>query len=384
MTSEMVMTILEAQLNFEKAVGYHYDKFPPASLNYGVLVNQLVKATEAIARFDQMLKNLHNSEIMLAPLRNQEAVISSRMEGTVSTMDEILQYEADFDGTVDVEASTRTEVIETILYQRALKNAQAAMEQGQPLSQFLIKAAHQQLLSYGRGATKSPGKYKNEQNYLVDRTKRNVLFTPTSPERLQDCLDKLFDYINNSEETPLIKAGITHVEFEALHPFKDGNGRIGRMIITLMLWKSGVISAPHYYISGYFEEHKDQYIDSMRRVSEFDDWTGWCLFFLEAVEKQAISNLQIAENIRKLYDEMKIEFSDLLASKWSVNALDYVFTYPMFRNNKFTQNSGIPSASAARFTRLLLEKGLITIVQEASGRRPALYVFEPLMRLVRV
>jgi len=380
----MVMTILEAQLNFEKAVGYHYDKFPPASLNYGVLVNQLVKATEAIARFDQMLKNLHNSEIMLAPLRNQEAVISSRMEGTVSTMDEILQYEADFDGTVDVEASTRTEVIETILYQRALKNAQAAMEQGQPLSQFLIKAAHQQLLSYGRGATKSPGKYKNEQNYLVDRTKRNVLFTPTSPERLQDGLDKLFDYINNSEETPLIKAGITHVEFEALHPFKDGNGRIGRMIITLMLWKSGVISAPHYYISGYFEEHKDQYIDSMRRVSEFGDWTGWCLFFLEAVEKQAISNLQIAENIRKLYDEMKIEFSDLLASKWSVNALDYVFTYPMFRNNKFTQNSGIPSASAARFTRLLLEKGLITIVQEASGRRPALYVFEPLMRLVRV
>lgn len=384
MTSEMVMTILEAQLNFEKAVGYHYDKFPPASLNYGVLVNQLVKATEAIARFDQMLKNLHNSEIMLAPLRNQEAVISSRMEGTVSTMDEILQYEADFDGTVDVEASTRTEVIETILYQRALKNAQAAMEQGQPLSQFLIKAAHQQLLSYGRGATKSPGKYKNEQNYLVDRTKRNVLFTPISPERLQDGLDKLFDYINNSEETPLIKAGITHVEFEALHPFKDGNGRIGRMIITLMLWKSGVISAPHYYISGYFEEHKDQYIDSMRRVSEFGDWTGWCLFFLEAVEKQAISNLQIAENIRKLYDEMKIEFSDLLASKWSVNALDYVFTYPMFRNNKFTQNSGIPSASAARFTRLLLEKGLITIVQEASGRRPALYVFEPLMRLVRV
>ena len=378
------MTILEAQLNFEKAVGYHYDKFPPASLNYGVLVNQLVKATEAIARFDQMLKNLHNSEIMLAPLRNQEAVISSRMEGTVSTMDEILQYEADFDGTVDVEASTRTEVIETILYQRALKNAQAAMEQGQPLSQFLIKAAHQQLLSYGRGATKSPGKYKNEQNYLVDRTKRNVLFTPISPERLQDGLDKLFDYINNSEETPLIKAGITHVEFEALHPFKDGNGRIGRMIITLMLWKSGVISAPHYYISGYFEEHKDQYIDSMRRVSEFGDWTGWCLFFLEAVEKQAISNLQIAENIRKLYDEMKIEFSDLLASKWSVNALDYVFTYPMFRNNKFTQNSGIPSASAARFTRLLLEKGLITIVQEASGRRPALYVFEPLMRLVRV
>lgn len=378
------MAIPENELNFENAVGYHYDKFPPANIDYGKLIKQLANAAGAIARYDQMLKNLHNSEIMLAPLRNQEAVISSRMEGTVSTMDEILQYEADYDEAGIDEGNTRLEVVETILYQRALKNAQAAIESGQPFSQFLIKAAHQQLLSWGRGATKSPGKYKNEQNYLVDKTKRNVLFVPASPEKLQEGLDRLFKYINESDDQPLIKAAITHVEFEALHPFKDGNGRIGRMIITLMLWTSGVISAPHYYISGYFEENKDQYIDSMRRVSESDDWTGWCKLFLEAVEKQAIRNLQTAESIRSLYEEMKIVFGDLLASKWSVNALDFVFTNPVFRNNKFTQSSGIPSASAARFTRLLVDKGLITLVQEASGRRPALYRFEPLMQLVRV
>ena len=378
------MAIPESELNFENAVGYHYDKFPPANIDYGKLIKQLANAAGAIARYDQMLKNLHNSEIMLAPLRNQEAVISSRMEGTVSTMDEILQYEADYDEAGIDEGNTRLEVVETILYQRALKNAQAAIESGQPFSQFLIKAAHQQLLSWGRGATKSPGKYKNEQNYLVDKAKRNVLFIPASPEKLQEGLDRLFKYINESDDQPLIKAAITHVEFEALHPFKDGNGRIGRMIITLMLWTSGVISAPHYYISGYFEENKDQYIDSMRRVSESDDWTGWCKLFLEAVEKQAIRNLQTAESIRSLYEEMKIVFGDLLASKWSVNALDFVFTNPVFRNNKFTQSSGIPSASAARFTRLLVDKGLITLVQEASGRRPALYRFEPLMQLVRV
>lgn len=383
-TKGVGVAIPENELNFENAVGYHYDKFPPANIDYGKLIKQLANAAGAIARYDQMLKNLHNSEIMLAPLRNQEAVISSRMEGTVSTMDEILQYEADYDEAGIDEGNTRLEVVETILYQRALKNAQAAIESGQPFSQFLIKAAHQQLLSWGRGATKSPGKYKNEQNYLVDKTKRNVLFVPASPEKLQEGLDRLFKYINESDDQPLIKAAITHVEFEALHPFKDGNGRIGRMIITLMLWTSGVISAPHYYISGYFEENKDQYVDSMRRVSESDDWTGWCKLFLEAVEKQAIRNLQTAESIRSLYEEMKIVFGDLLASKWSVNALDFVFTNPVFRNNKFTQSSGIPSASAARFTRLLVDKGLITLVQEASGRRPALYRFEPLMQLVRV
>ncbi|MBW2646285.1 MAG: Fic family protein [Deltaproteobacteria bacterium] len=371
-------------LNLENAVNYHYDKFPPSSLDYGRFVGPLVKATDAVARYDQMLKNMRNSEILLAPLRNQEAVISSRMEGTVSTMDEILKYEADHDVEAGNATNVRSEVIETILYQRALRATQQAMEEGYPLSQSLIKGIHQRLLSFGRGASKSPGKFKNEQNYLADKLKKNILFIPISPEKLQEGLDKLFQYIEQSTHPTLVKTGITHIEFEALHPFKDGNGRIGRMLITLMLWASGTISAPHFYISGYLEENKDLYIDTMRNVSEHGDWESWCIFFLKAIEQQAIRNLTIAENISTLYEEMKIVFSDVLSSKWSVNALDFVFTNPVFRNNKFTTNSGIPTASAARFTRVLLEKNLIATLEEASGRRPALYSFEPLMKLVRV
>jgi Fic family protein len=156
------------------------------------------------------------------------------------------------------------------------------------------------------------------------------------------------------------------------------------MLITLMLWKSGTISAPHFYVSGYFEENKDEYIDTMRRVSETESWDEWCSFFLKAIEQQAIRNLEIAENIRALYEEMKQIFSDVLSSKWSLTALDFVFTNPVFRNNKFTSNSGISAATAARFTRILLDVGIIRTVEEASGRRPALYSFEPLMNLVRV
>ncbi|WP_310609666.1 Fic/DOC family N-terminal domain-containing protein [Limnohabitans sp.] len=372
------------ELNLDDAVFYHSGKFPPSTLNYGLLMPQVVKATDALARYDQMLKNMHNSEILLAPLRNQEAVISSRMEGTVSTMDEILRYEADYDDQTENPNNARSEVIETILYQRALKAAQAAMESGQPLSQFLIKAAHQRLLSFGRGATKSPGQFKTEQNYLADRIKRNILFVPIAPEKLQDGIDVLFEYLQKNQDIPLIKAAISHVEFEALHPFKDGNGRIGRMIITLLLWHTKVISAPYFYISGFLEEHKDAYIDHMRMVSKEDDWTSWVVFFLEAVEKQAIRNLQIAENISDLYERMKKEFGESLSSKWSVNALDFVFTNPIFRNNKFTKDSGIPSATAARFSRVMQEKGLLRVVEEPSGQRPALYSFEPLMELVRV
>lgn len=372
------------EVNLEGAVQYHYDQFPPRKLNYEQFVDGLIKATDAIARYDQMLKNMHNSEILLAPLRNQEAVISSRMEGTVSTMDEILKYEADYEGETTDGSNVRSEVIETILYQRALKAAQGALDDGYPISQSMVKALHQRLLWFGRGASKSPGEFKVEQNYLADRNKKKILFVPISPEKLQEGLDTLFEYIDKSNDPALIKAGLTHIEFEALHPFEDGNGRIGRMLITLMLWQSGTISAPHFYVSGYFEDFKDEYIDTMRRVSETGCWSEWCAFFLKAIEQQAIKNLAIAENIRSLYEEMKQTFADLLSSKWSVTALDFVFTNPVFRNNKFTTNSGIPQATAARFTRLMLDRGIIQTIEEASGRRPAMYSFEPLMSLVRV
>lgn len=371
-------------MDFTNSVQYHYEKFPPQNLDYGKIVNSLLKATDALARYDQMLKNMHNSEILLAPLRNQEAVISSRMEGTISTMDEILKFEADSENDSEEAKNVRSEVFETILYQRALLNGQRAMKDGYPLSQHLIKTLHQQLLSFGRGAQKSPGQYKTEQNYLADNIKQKVLFTPISPEKLNDGLEKLFTYIKDGSDPILIKTALMHLEFEALHPFQDGNGRIGRMLITLLLWSSGTISEPHFYVSGYMEEHKDEYIDTMRNVSENNNWEAWCIFFLNAIEKQAIRNLEIAERIKNLYEDMKPVFSDVLSSKWSVNALDYIFTNPIFRNNRFTSKSGIPGPTAARFTRILLDKELLRTLEESSGRRPALYAFEPLLKLVRV
>jgi Fic family protein len=376
--------VKDMDFNLESATHYHYDRFPPKNLDWGRLVESIANATAALARYDQMIKKMHNSEIFLAPLRNQEAVISSRMEGTVSTLDEILEYEADHADSTENDISVRSEVIETILYQRALKATQKAIEDGYPISQSLVKSIHQRLLSYGRGATKSPGEFKKEQNYIADRYKRNILFVPISPEKLQDGLDNLFQYLDHSKDLPMVKICISHVEFEALHPFKDGNGRIGRILITLMLWAEKIISEPHFYISGYLEENKDLYIDTMRNVSQNDDWESWCNFFLKAIEQQAVKNLTIAENISQLYEEMKEIFSEVLKSPKSINALDFVFTHPKFRNSNFTKNSGIPSATAARFTKALLERNLIAEKEKASGRRSALYSFEPLLELVRV
>jgi filamentation induced by cAMP protein fic len=370
-------------LNFDDAVQYHYNQFPPQSLDYALLMPSLLKATDALARYDQMLKNMHNSEILLAPLRNQEAVISSRMEGTISTMDEIMQYEADY-GEGNDSTEVRSDIVETVLYQRALKNAQGAIEDGYLFNKFLLKTMHQQLLSYGRGANKSPGAFKHEQNYLADKGKRAILFVPISPEKLEEGLDKLFNYINYDSTPILAKTAVSHLEFEALHPFQDGNGRIGRMLITLMLWQSKAISAPHFYISGYFEEHKERYTELMRQVSQTGNWNEWCQFFFEAIYWQAGHNLKIAQNIHALYEEMKSIFTETLSSKHSLAVLDFVFTYPVFRNSRLSELTNIPPATANRFTKALLEKGILSLKEEASGRKSALYSFEGMMELVRV
>lgn len=369
--------------DFSEAVPYHRGKFPPEGIDLGALLEPLLDATSALARYDQMLKGMHNREILLAPLRNQEAVISSRMEGTISTMDEILQYQAEHPEDQH-SGEVRSEVIETILYRRALNAAQSKLEEGYPLSASLIQGMHQQLLSFGRGARKSPGEFKTQQNYVGDRDTGKIRFIPISPEQLPGGIEALFHFIQAGPHPVLLRTAVAHLEFEALHPFQDGNGRVGRMLVTLMLWNSGTIASPYFYISRYFEDRKDQYIHLMREVSRTGAWEPWCRFFLEAVAQQAQDNLRVAESISKLYETMKAQFSALLSSRWSVQALDYIFTQPVYRNSHFTRQSGIPPATASRFTRVLLEKGLLQIVRPASGQRSATYRFEPLMERVRV
>ncbi|MCF8468138.1 MAG: Fic family protein [Sneathiella sp.] len=377
------MNPLSKELNFENAVKYHYGKFPPDNINYSALIKPISSASAALARYDQMLRNMHNSEFLLAPLRFQEAVISSRIEGTISTLDEVLRYEADQEEDSDDRGNYRNEAIEVFLYHRAMQKAQKAIEDGAPLTSWLMRAAHSVLLDFGRGANQSPGEFKTEQNYLVDKGRRKVLFIPISPEQLETGIENLLHFINNEEWEVLTKTALTHIEFEALHPFKDGNGRIGRMLIPLLLWKYGIISAPHFYISEFFESNKDEYIDRMREASKSGQWTEWCVFFVNALEAQANENLEVTEKIKSLYDEMKEIFREKLASQWSTAALDFVFSNPVFRNTKFTRRSGIPSQVASRMSRMLVENELLLTIDPPAGRRPALYAFEPLLEIVR-
>lgn len=371
--------------DLSEAIRYHIGAFPPISLDYEALLGPLEEAAATLARYDAKMSNLPNSELFLAPLRRQDAVSSSRMEGTISTIEELYRLEAEEDaGAPDPYREARNDDIETLLYSHALRNAQQTLAQGAPLSEHLIRTAHQQLFSFGRGASKHPGSYKTEQNYIGDDRRGKISYVPIAPEQLVPAMGDLVRFMNESEMRPLIRTAITHVEFEALHPFEDGNGRVGRMLITLMLWKLQIIEQPNFFVSGYFEVHKDRYIEKMRAVSADNDWTGWVVFFLQAMHEQAAVNIRTADSIFKLHGEMRERFREVLNSQFHDQALDFVFASPIFRNDRFVDKSGIPASSARALSRRLVEMGLLRTIQPAAGRRAALYAFDPLLDLLKV
>lgn len=372
-------------LDLSEAVSYHTGAFPPTSLNYEAILPALDEASGVLARYDEKMRGMINSNLLLAPLMRLDAVASSRMENTISTVEEIYRFEAEEDaGTPDPYKEARNDTVETVLYARAMRATQHALAEGQPISEHLIRSAHQVLLSYGRGARKKPGAFKSEQNYIGDERRGKIYYVPISPEQLSPAMEKLVDFIRNSQQRPLLKAAIAHVEFEALHPFADGNGRVGRMLITLMLWQLGILSEPNFYLSGYFETHKEEYVWRMREVSSRGNWTDWIIFFLTALAEQARASIAKADAILGLYNEMRERFRLVLKSQHHDQALDFVFGNLIFRNDRFVAKSGIPGASARQLSRRLVEDGILSTLEPSSGRRAALYAFDALLELLEV
>ena len=381
MATAQTITINNTTYDCSSATGYHYGQFPPRGIDLQTIFEPLTAAIEQLARYDEKLKHMPNSELLLAPLRQRDAVVSSRMEGTISTLEEVLRLEASASAN-RTEGTTRNETVEVSLYARELKQAEDQIAEGYAISEHLVKTAHQTLLSYGRGAEKSPGQYKVKQNYVGERRQRRVDFIPISPGQLAQGMGDLVTFINEDTQHSLIKAAIAHAEFEALHPFEDGNGRVGRMLIPLMLWKHGTISAPHLFVSDYFERNKDEYIERLRNVSLSNDWANWVAFFLYALEAQAAANIEIVTQIQIHYEEMKERFRDVLRSPHFGAAVDYVFANPVFWNNHFVETSGAPNSTVRNFTPRLIEEGILIPLVQPSGRAPGMYMFPSLLRII--
>lgn len=365
-----------------KPVLYHLGEFPPKSLDLKRLAPLIGPAAAGIGRFDGLLSALPNAHILLAPLTTQEAVLSSKIEGTQVTMGEVLEIEAGGD-SVTFTKEKRLDAEEVLNYRAAMQACSNEM-QHRPFSQQMLRAAHGMLMKGVRGANMSPGAYRNEQNWIGPHGCKieKASFVPMPPEHLQHGMDQWERYFSSTAEPDsLLQLAILHVEFEALHPFKDGNGRLGRMLIPLFLFQRKLLHSPDFYISGYFEAKRDEYIERLLRVSRNGDWTGWCEFFLHGVREQAAENERRAKAVLQLYEKTKEQVVDLAHSEHAIRAVDSMFKVPTFTSETFTRQSKMPKPTADRILRLLRQKKILATLQEGKGRRPGIYAFRELLNV---
>lgn len=360
-------------------VHYHEGRFPPAEVDWRRLIPLLGPVAAAVARYDGMLAAVPNPGVLLAPLSTQEAVLSSRIEGTQATMGEVLEFEA---GQQAVPAARRDDIREVLNYRAAMREAEHLLKT-LPISQRVLREAHRVLLADVRGQNKAPGEYRRIPNWIGPPgcTIETAHFVPIAAQKLPDAMSVWERYIHDDQPDRLVQLAILHAEFEALHPFLDGNGRLGRMLVPLFLWQTGLIRHPTFYISAFFEARRDAYYDGLLAVSRDNDWTGWCRFFLDAVRIQAEDNLAKVQEILALYEEMKGRVPEMTRSQYAIRAMDWIFEHPLFSSTHFVESALIPAPTARRCLKILQDGGVLRVFAAASGQRPAILAFSALLNI---
>jgi Fic family protein len=357
----------------------HPDSLPLSDLRWREILPIVGRANASLARYDGMLQTLPNSALLLSPITANEAVLSSKIEGTQATLDEVLEAEA---GLV-ISETRRGDIEEINNYRAAVSIAEAALAH-RPITLSLIREVHQQLLQGVRGRDKMPGKFREDQNWIGRRGDpiEKARFVPPSPLVLNSALEEWQTYIGLTTEDPVLQTAVAHAQFEILHPFKDGNGRIGRMLIPLVLYQRQALSRPMFYMSEYLETHRDDYYDRLLGITSHNDWHGWLTFFLEGMIEQAEANLAKVKSIRDLYEETRRFVVDLTHSQYAMAVVDAFFTSPIISGTKFAQAAGFNNrVTANNMLRQLERNQIITKIREGSGRTPAIYAFPRLINI---
>jgi Fic family protein len=362
-------------------VQYHEGDFPPKRIEWERLIPLIGPASAALARYDGTLTAVPNAALLLSPLMTQEAVLSSRIEGTQATMGEVLEFEAGVGPKIG--APDRTADIQEVLnYRKAMRRAVELLDE-LPLCQRLIKETHKVLMQGVRGQNKSPGEYRKIQNWIgppgtpIERAH----YIPVSAEKLPAAMSQWERFIHDQTKDKLVQLALLHAEFEAVHPFLDGNGRLGRMFIPLFLYHEKLIQSPMFYISAYFEARREEYYERLRQISRGNDWTGWCSFFLNAMTAQAQENHQKATAILKLYESVRDRIIDLTHSQFAIKALDFLFVRPIFQTSAFVHEADIPVHTAKKMIKKLHDSGMFKVLRQAKGRESAVMAFRDLLNI---
>lgn len=344
---------------------------PPTGVNYEHLFNLANSATAAVCKFDGIMTMLHQPGLLLLPLMTEEAVMSSRIEETYATLEEVYEARA---GTAD--PSRRLDIEEVTNYVRALQFAHTTMRE-QPISVGLVRECHKVLMTGVRGADKSPGEIRLKQNYIgaPGSTMESATFVPPTHVGLDAHLREWQDFLRRDDMDPIVQTAIMHAYFECLHPFEDGNGRVGRLLIPYQLYWRKTMSNATFFLSGYLEKNRPEYYHRLVQVTASNDWTGWIDFFLRAVHAQASENIVRGQGLVQLHRRTHERVPQIVASRNSSKLVEFMFTAPIFSIANLVAETQIPAPTAQTLVRALVADGMLRVHQAGSGRRPATYMF---------
>ena len=359
-------------------VHYRPQSFPPDDrLDWAKLLPLIGPTTAAVARYGGLLEAVPDPDVLLAPLGTREAVLSSRIEGTQATTRDVLEYEA---GQKPQSPERRDDVVEVLNYRAAMREARTMLAE-LPLCLRVVRRAHRLLLEGARGSGKAPGEFRRIPNWIGPPNCRieEASFVPIEADKLPDGLTRWENYLHGDAGDCLVQLAILHAEFEALHPFLDGNGRLGRMLVPLFLWQKELIGQPTFYISAFLEANRDAYYERLLAVSRDDDWTGWCRFFLQAIRAQADDNAGRARGILDLYESTRKRVVNLTHARHALEALDFVFERPILSSRDLSARRDVPVHAARRVLSAFQNDGILTLLRPAGGRSPAIFMFDELL-----
>ncbi|MEZ5404853.1 MAG: Fic/DOC family N-terminal domain-containing protein [Verrucomicrobiia bacterium] len=354
-------------------------RLPLEKIDWHLLLPRISQANRAIAEYRGSLFRLRNPEILMSPLTGQEAVLSSQIEGTQATLSEVLKFEA---GDEAVSETKRNDIQEILNYRAALQAAQERLKT-HPFSLNLLLRLHEILLNSVRGYNKNRGYFRKTQNWIgrPGSTQENAQFVPPAAHLLPEYLDNWEKYYHADESDALVQLAIIHAQFELLHPFLDGNGRLGRILIPLFLYEKKILFQPVFYLSSYLERYREIYIEQLHKLGETKQWETWITFFLEALAQQARNNFIKIQKIMELYEEFQNVIL-LTRSQWAIPLLDQIFKRPLFAGSHLKWEKNHPSAPAIlALLKKLVDRNILTILQQGRGSKSAIYICPRLINL---
>lgn len=354
---------------------------PIQNIDWEGLIPLIGRANRALAHYEGILLNSPNPEILLAPMTTQEAVLSSRIEGTQATLGEVLKYEA---GEEPPQESKRQDIHEIINYRRALLRAEEALKH-RPFNLNLLLELHSILLDSVRGVNKGRGQFRREQNWIgaIGSKLEDAQFVPPAPELIPGLLDNWEKYYHLERPDPLVQLSIIHAQFEIIHPFLDGNGRIGRLIVPLYLCEKQILSRPMFYLSSYLEANRELYIERLRALGHAEGaWNRWIEFFLAALIEQAATNSSKTQQVLALYESLKNRIIRITHSQFAVPLLDRMFERPIFQPGHIDSHPSMPSRPMlGGMINKLKRHNILHVVREGRGRRPQVLALAELVNL---